>query len=171
MHKVEVSNNGKIATLTFNDLKPSRFHAIWLRDNAHDDKTRAPGNGQRLITLSDIPANTSIASAKVTDNTLQIVFQPENKTIEYDINWLTKHSYDDPANKPPGWTAENIETWDAQLNAAIPTADYKQINSNTSALCEWLSYIHKYGFAKLTNGPVEPGQPRFYRTRPAGSHR
>ena len=26
-----------------------RFHALWLRDNARDDKTRSPGNGQRLI--------------------------------------------------------------------------------------------------------------------------
>ena len=34
-----------------------RFHAIWLRDNSQDIETRAPGNGQKLIALRDIPEN------------------------------------------------------------------------------------------------------------------
>ena len=41
-----------------------RFHALWLRDNARDEATRAKGNGQRLITILDIPAATRIAEAK-----------------------------------------------------------------------------------------------------------
>jgi len=40
---------------------PRRFHALWLRDNAQDPATRSAGNGQRLITLLDIPADTRIA--------------------------------------------------------------------------------------------------------------
>ena len=94
MHKVEVSDNGKIVTLTIHGLAPLRYHAVWLRDNAHDENTRAPGNGQRLITLSDIPAAISITNARTIDSILQVTFKPENKTIEYDINWLAKHSYD-----------------------------------------------------------------------------
>lgn len=49
---------GTYLTLTFDDDSQSRFHAIWLRDNALDPETRAPGNGQRMITLADIPAET-----------------------------------------------------------------------------------------------------------------
>jgi len=156
MHKVEVSGNGEIATLSLKGQAPIRYHAIWLRDNAHDDKTRAPGNGQRLITLSDIPSGISIASAKVTDSKLQVLFKPEDKTIEYDINWLTKHSYDNPGNGPPGWTSKDIKTWDTKLNTTLPTADFKQIKNDPSALYKWLSDVRKYGFAKLSNGPIEP---------------
>ena len=43
-----------------------RFHALWLRDNARDEKTRSPGNGQRLITILDIPAETRIAACSPT---------------------------------------------------------------------------------------------------------
>ena len=42
-----------------------RFHAIWLRDNALDAATRDPGNGQRLITLADIPADTRLSGAAI----------------------------------------------------------------------------------------------------------
>ena len=34
-----------------------RYHATWLRDNANDPKTRDKNNGQRLISVSDIPVN------------------------------------------------------------------------------------------------------------------
>jgi len=157
MQKVEVSENGSIVTLTIHGLAALRFHAVWLRDNAHDENTRAPGNGQRLITLSDIPTTISIASARFIGSLLQITFKPENKTIEYDINWLVNHSYDNSVNKAPGWTSKHIETWDTQLNQTLPCADYEKIKIDPNELCQWLTNIQKYGFAKLTNGPVEPG--------------
>ena len=156
MHTVELSDDGKIAILTIDGQTPIRYHAVWLRDNAQDDQTRAPGNGQRLITLSDIPANTTIDSATINGRTLQISYKPENKTVEYDLNWLVKHSYDKGNRKHPGWTPESTQLWDAQLATHLPCADFNQIKENPDALCQWLSSIQKYGFAKLTNGPVEP---------------
>ena len=59
-----------------------RFHAIWLRDNAWDEETRAPGNGQRLIALRDIPADTRIGSAEANGNSVSITFEPEGRTID-----------------------------------------------------------------------------------------
>jgi hypothetical protein len=44
----------------WNDGVALRFHAIWLRDNALDPGTRSPRNGQRLITLHDLPRDTRI---------------------------------------------------------------------------------------------------------------
>ena len=61
-----------------------RFHALWLRDNARDEKTRSPGNGQRLITILDIPKDTKIAEAKAAGGTLSLRFEPEGRTIDYD---------------------------------------------------------------------------------------
>jgi hypothetical protein len=77
---------------------PHRFHAIWLRDNAQDAQTRAPGNGQRLIALRDIPAETRIAAAEITaDGALHVRFMPEDKTVRFDPAWLAAHAYDHAA--------------------------------------------------------------------------
>lgn len=156
MDKVEVSSNGDIATLTMNGQEPVRFHAIWLRDNAHDELTRSPANGQRLIALRDIPPGLSIGDANIGGNKLRIAFEPEDKTVEYDIDWLLAHQYDTSHKKSAGWTSPAIQTWDSQLEASLPTADFNQIKSDKSALYDWLSSVHEYGFAKLGNGPVEP---------------
>ena len=56
MFKVKICNSGSFMVLK-NPKKSFRFHAIWLRDNALDETTRDPLNGQRLITLQDIPKN------------------------------------------------------------------------------------------------------------------
>ncbi|MCB2028866.1 MAG: hypothetical protein KDH18_09420, partial [Rhodoferax sp.] len=61
MMAVQVSDDGNVLTLHDGAGAALRFHAIWLRDNAWDDATRAPGNGQRLIALRDIPPDTRIA--------------------------------------------------------------------------------------------------------------
>ena len=61
---------------------PRRFHASWLRDNAQDAETRAPGNGQRLITIHDIPVDTVITAASLADDsTLHVRLEPECKTF------------------------------------------------------------------------------------------
>ena len=88
MIKVTIDTSGEILTI-LTASGSQRFHAIWLRDNAQDAETRASGNGQRLITLNHIPADTHITSAELADDgMLNVCFAPENKTIAFDLNWL-----------------------------------------------------------------------------------
>jgi len=134
-----------------------RFHAIWLRDNAWDADTRSPANGQRLIALRDIPAETRITSAAVSGDALDVTFAPEAKTVSFAIDWLQAHAYDRPDSAEPGHVAKGIETWDGALQNAVPTGDFRQISNDTTALRAWLSQVARYGFAKLVNGPVEDG--------------
>ena len=94
MHQVEILDDGRAISLTPEGGAKLRFHAIWLRDNAWDAGTRAPGNGQRLITIADIPSQIRISAARVEGNTLSLTFAPEGKTIAYDVAWLQAHSYD-----------------------------------------------------------------------------
>ncbi|MEM7462772.1 MAG: gamma-butyrobetaine hydroxylase-like domain-containing protein [Pseudomonadota bacterium] len=65
-----------------------RFHAIWLRDNSSDPETRSSGNGQRLISLRDIPRDTHIAKADLHGEKMDILFGPENKSVTFDLDWL-----------------------------------------------------------------------------------
>ncbi|WP_082407274.1 TauD/TfdA family dioxygenase [Mesorhizobium sp. 1M-11] len=155
--QIEILGEGEALALDLPGKGRRRFHAIWLRDNAWDETTRAPGNGQRLITLGDIPAGTSIASARAEGGQLHVTFQPEGRTIPYDLHWLADHSYDSEANRVAGWTGPDIETWDATLGAAIPIGDFSAVSQDQQALAAWLAGVRRYGFGKLVGGPVESG--------------
>ena len=154
MAHIQLNESGTVLTLTPTpDGQAQRFHAIWLRDNAQDDTTRSPTNGQRLIALRDIPADTVIETAEVVGDMVRVTFQPEAKTIDYDIGWLVGHAYDLPEQK--SLTGANIETWDASLGDRIPTAALADLQGQSSNLTDWLAGVARFGFGKITNGPVE----------------
>jgi len=157
MLTVTVQQDGGVLMLDGGDGAPLRFHAIWLRDNAWDSATRSPGNGQRLIALRDIPADTRIASAVVAGKHLTVHFAPEGKSVDYDIAWLRAHVYDRAAPKAPGWVAATTTTWDSSLMNAVPIGDFSAVKSDAHALRDWLFQIRQYGFGKLVGGPIAPG--------------
>jgi [2-(trimethylamino)ethyl]phosphonate dioxygenase len=134
-----------------------RFHAIWLRDNAADPETRAPGSGQRLIALRDIPAATRITDASLRGYSLEVSFAPEGKTVDYDLDWLDANAYDKRETRDRGWIAPDIETWDVRLMGHVPTGDFEQISRGGMALRHWLEQVNRYGFGKVVHGPVEDG--------------
>ena len=134
-----------------------RFHALWLRDNARDEKTRSPGNGQRLITILDIPAETRIAEAKASNGTLSLRFEPEGRVIEFDGGWLARHAYDRSAAQEPGWTPDGIERWDSRLLNHVPVESWADVASDRKALGRWLAAVRRHGFAVMTGTPTEPG--------------
>ena len=157
MHAVVIENSGKSISLTGDSGTTTRFHALWLRDNAWDPETRAPGNGQRLIALRDIPADTHVSDATVNGASVELTFQPENKTISFDISWLLSNAYDRPEQKSAGWTTDVVKTWDIGLMDNIPVADFNDVKANPLAKKAWLAKVCAYGFGKLTGGPVVEG--------------
>ena len=134
-----------------------RFHAIWLRDNAQDPETRSPTNGQRLVTLLDLPADTRIAEAAWRGDMLRLRFEPEAKTVDFDPAWLAAHAYDQPPPPARGWTGPQIVRWDAALAASAPVADYGAVRHDPGARRGWLDLVRRYGFARLTNAPTAEG--------------
>jgi len=136
-----------------------RFHALWLRDNAQDAATRSAGNGQRLITLPDIPCDTRIASADWSGDRLQVRFEPDGKVAGFEANWLAAHCYDKPAIRARGWTRPEATRWDAGLSDHVPTANYDDVCADDQARLRWLGAIRRYGVARLTGVPVTDGIP------------
>ena len=149
--EARVSDDGQVLTVVAGS-GPLRFHAIWLRDNALDAKTRDPGNGQRLITLSDIPANTRIELEGADDAGVVIRFEPGGRTCRFPIPWLTEQAYDRAA---PDLLPAAVETWDKSL--PVPEADFDTLAQGGTTLRDWLAAVRRYGFAKVTGGPAEPG--------------
>ena len=134
-----------------------RFHALWLRDNARDEKTRSPGNGQRLITILDIPAETKIAEASAAGGILSLRFEPEGRTIDFDGQWLARHAYDRHERHQPGWTGKGIERWDQRLLNHVPVESWTDVINDRRALGRWLAAVRRYGIAVMTDTPTEPG--------------
>lgn len=149
-----LNESGAYLTLVEGPVQ-ARFHAIWLRDNAWDAATRSASNGQRLITLRDIPSETIIATATLAGSTLSVTYLPEHKTVEYDTGWLLRNAYDRADCAQAGWTKPGVETWDGALMARIPVADFEAVHFDQALLKGWLAQIARFGFGKLTNGPVE----------------
>ncbi|UTW13669.1 2-trimethylaminoethylphosphonate dioxygenase [Marinobacterium rhizophilum] len=131
-----------------------RFHAIWLRDNAWDDQTRSPGNGQKLIRLSDIPVATAIADARLEASVLTLTFVPENKVVEYNLAWLLEHAYDGVPARQKGWIDACLHTWDSAAMAEPPLGCFNAVHASAQALQGWLAGLARFGVAKLANGPV-----------------
>ncbi len=137
--------------------RPHRFHALWLRDNAPDPGTRSASNGQRLITILDIPATTRIADAEISGGQLTVRFEPEGKSVNYDAGWLAAHTYDGASTRTTGWTGAEIERWDSGLQSRVPTASYAEVTAGRVKLGTWLAAVRRYGFAVMTDAPTTSG--------------
>ena len=79
--KVDISAGGELLEIAFGDGLAARYHAVWLRDNAPDPGTRDPANGQRLITIGDIPRGLKIGAAKPVPGGIEVTFAPEGLTV------------------------------------------------------------------------------------------
>jgi [2-(trimethylamino)ethyl]phosphonate dioxygenase len=135
-----------------------RFHAVWLRDNALDAKSRDPGNGQRLITLADIPSDLAISHATVVNDQVEVRFAPEDKTVHYPLGWLEVNAYDRQQESTPGQLPDHCQIWDAKLNAEVPTAPLLDLQESPNHLRNWLTDIRRFGFAKVTGMDPRPGK-------------
>ncbi len=151
-----ITENGKVLEVDHGDMT-LRFHAIWLSDNSPTAETRDPNNGQRLITMANLPLDTTLASATVDGDAINLTFAPEAHTCSYSAGWLIAHAYDAKPAATTGQLPEAAEAWDAELNASVPSGSYPSLLNDQNARKNWLSAIRKYGFAKVTDLPVEEG--------------
>jgi len=155
MPQVSLSPDGHQLSLQTADAT-LRFHAVWLRHNALDADTRDQNNGQRLITLADLPDDCTLAAAETTDTTVTATFT-DGKTTAFPIAWLTANAYDRPQDTTAGHLPDHAETWGEDLNTSVPTGHLPALQSDPAAKRQWLAAIRKFGFAKVTGMPTTSG--------------
>ena len=156
---IKIIDSGKVIILSRKDGSRLRYHATWLRDNANDPKTRDKNNGQRLISISDIPVNTYIKSASLDKKGKNITlnFLPKKKQIRFSASWLEKNVYDKRQNNLKVWIHPDLKTWSKPSLKHIPIINYKYAKSNKKLLVKWLKSLHRYGFAKITGCEKKSG--------------
>ena len=158
LKSVRLLPSDKALELTWPDGEQARFNAIWLRDNSQDPETRSPTNGQRLITVLDIPIDLTVTEATITsDGSLRVIVAPEMKELSFTSDWLKTHSYDRASPQNRGWLNPNVKTWGAGLQDHIHRAEWDQISNSKKALGDWLAAIRSSGVAVLHGLPIEPG--------------
>ncbi|MGI9508646.1 MAG: gamma-butyrobetaine hydroxylase-like domain-containing protein, partial [Geminicoccaceae bacterium] len=150
-------DDGQALEVCWADGSIRRFHAIWLRDNALDEATRSSINGQRLITLDDIPASTRVADVTIIDGALDVLFTPEGRRTRYPSAWLRDNAYDRRTDVIRPHPPAGVECWDCALDATALSDGFQAVSEQPKALCTWLDHIRRFGFAKLTGGPLESG--------------
>ena len=157
---IKIIDSGKVIILSRKDGSRLRYHATWLRDNANDPKTRDKNNGQRLISISDIPVNTYIKSASLDKKGKNITlnFLPKKKKqIRFSASWLEKNVYDKRQNNSKVWIHPDLKTWSKASLKRIPIINYKYAKSDKKILVKWLKSLHRYGFAKITGCEKKSG--------------
>ncbi|WP_458526400.1 2-trimethylaminoethylphosphonate dioxygenase [Onishia taeanensis] len=157
LETAELIDDGQAILLTFQQGERRRFHGVWLRDNAQDTATRSPDNGQRLISLADIPATLRLTEARVEAGRLIVAMAPEAREFAYYGAWLWQHAYDREPPSRRGWLNAHRDTWDAALAERLPCADITALRNDPAVKRRWLDDIRRYGIGKLTGGPIEDG--------------
>ena len=156
---IKVIDSGKAILLSRKDGSKIRYHSTWLRDNASDAKTRDRNNGQRLISISDIPVSTYIQSASLDKKGKNITlnFLPNKKQVKFSSRWLETHAYDNRKNNSKVWINPDLKIWSNTTIKSIPIINYKTAKSNKKLLLKWLKSLHCYGFAKMTGCEKKSG--------------
>jgi len=156
---VKVINSGKAILLSRKYGAPLRYHSTWLRDNSLDAKTRDKKNGQRLITVSDIPVKTYIKSAQLDKKGKEIIinFLPNKKQVKFSTSWLKTNAYDKKKFSSKIWLNPSLKTWSKKSLKRIPIINYKIAKSNNKLLLKWLKSLNRFGVAKITGCEKKTG--------------
>ena len=79
------TNSGSVVHVGWESGETARFHAIWLRDNSLDPTTRNSGNGQRLVTISDIDPSISVGRVQIVGDgeAMAMTFAPDGVTSQF----------------------------------------------------------------------------------------
>jgi gamma-butyrobetaine dioxygenase len=154
---IDILDDGGAVRLGWSNGTSARFHAFWLRDNALDAATRSPGNGQRLISVLDLPATTKVSRADLAGSELHLTFVPEGHETVFAADWLWARRYDVERSEQSGWVSAELELWNCDLQGRVPTGSYARISADRAALGHWLAATKRFGFATLSEVPVTSG--------------
>jgi len=65
--------------------------AVWLRANCPCGACRDPGSGQRLVIITDLPADVTVAAVRASDATVEVVFGPDGHRAVFAAGWLARY--------------------------------------------------------------------------------
>lgn len=151
---VGASTDGRVVTVAWDDGRVSRYHAIWLRDNAADPGTHNPVTREQVGHPWDLPEDLAVASASLAgDSILEVTFTPEGRTVAYHPGWLRALDYSNGRHDDLGEIA--LTYWDSRHLEAPPTFDGPACLERDGILLEALESLMEFGIVRLRDVPAE----------------
>lgn len=153
-----ISFTGEQLTLDWSDGGQSQLAAIWLRDHCQMPQSRDPINGQRLINITDIPADISIASVQQDDDLVIVAFLPGNHISKFSTQWLRENCY--CLNQQFDDRSEvSKQLWSGDSFASgLPACDYPAFCQSKQQKYSALQAVKDFGFVLLHEVPCEDGE-------------
>jgi gamma-butyrobetaine dioxygenase len=141
------------------DLPPGAPHglpAIWLRGNCQCADCLDPGSGQRLVGITDLPADVVVATVITSGDVVEVVFEPDGHRAAFDRAWLARfaapgHSSDDRVED-----AKRLWSTDA-FSDGFPEGSWPRYLSDPAHRRSCLAAVLREGFVRLSGVPCEPG--------------
>jgi alpha-ketoglutarate-dependent taurine dioxygenase len=131
----------------------SEFASLWLRDNLSGD--RDPHNGQRLVDVTDLPADARIRAARTADGTVLIEWQGETHPARFELGWLAAQAAGVAAQRPE--LRRRLWLEGAELGAERDFAwlTLSAARTDRHARLAWLTRLLQDGIAFLRGVPCE----------------
>ena len=92
--------------------------AVWLRDNCQCAECLDPVTGQRLRSVTDLPAGLTVSEMAVAGDQVTVRFQPDGHRAVFDQAWLARHAAGPSAADPRTEDAKRL--WPAPGPAGAP---------------------------------------------------
>lgn len=159
----QVSFTPRVLTVSWSDGVESRYHSIWLRENAADETTVNTATRERILDLSTLSDWPEITGAEI-DKTgsLCVNFAPEGLCLRFHPGWLRAHDYDN-ADDPEARIVP-IRTWQRDSGEGLSSLDATGLLDTSEGsereeniLAPALISILGAGIVRLRNLPTEPG--------------
>ena len=140
------------------DGRDVRFPAVWLRDNCPCAECVAPGTGQKLHDITDIPNGLAITRTESMPARVAVTFTPGQHRSVFSRQWLARYALDRHGDGG-GRTEDGKQLWLPADLTALPQArwpDYQAPGADgirAGALEAGL----RLGFVLVRDVPAEPG--------------
>jgi gamma-butyrobetaine dioxygenase len=149
---------------------------IWLRVNCPCANCRDPRNGERLVTITDLPREVSVTTARRSGDRVEIVFGPDGHRAAFDVGWLSQFATgDDDAGgggRRSGGAGPSMDAldgdddrtedakrlWSAdEIAPAFPQGSWPLFRAEEAHQQACLAAVLRDGFVVLRDVPREPG--------------
>jgi gamma-butyrobetaine dioxygenase len=135
-----------------------RFPAVWLRDNCPCPQCVAPGTGQKLNDITDLPDGLAVAGAEDDGESVVATFAPDRHRAVFSRSWLAGHALDGGAGQDER-TEDGKQLWLAADLAPgrFPEVRWPRYLDQPADRIRALEAVLRLGFALLRGVPPEPG--------------